>query len=91
MTGIEARHRAVYAMSSMGRAQSATRLMLQAWTEVANALDDPHADDLQALGKLRESERLAELLADGAFDGPGARLTAQRSQTAGRRKPFDIR
>lgn len=73
---------------------AASRLMLAAWTEAAEALNDRGLDafaDLEVMAKLRESERLAELVADGAFDGLGARLVAQGGRTAGRRHPFAIR
>lgn len=94
MNPIEAKHRAAYAMSATGRAQSATRLMLAAWSEAAEALGDGGrgtAADLEVMAKLRESEKTAELLADGAIDRPGARLVAQGGGVAGRRHPFSIR
>lgn len=94
MNPIQAKNRAAYAMSSMGRAQSATRLMLAAWSEAAEALSDGGRGataDLEAMARLREAEKVAEAVADGPSDGPGARLVAQGGAIAGRRQPFTIR
>ncbi|NEC92196.1 hypothetical protein [Streptomyces sp. SID12501] len=93
MTQDEAKHRAAFEMSATGRGRAATRLMLAAWREAAEALNDGGRGtvaDLEAMAKLRESEQVAEVVADGVFDGPGARMVAQRRQVVGHRHPFSI-